>query len=121
MPSPWDTAVTIERADPDEIVAAATVPHDSPYFDGHFPDNPVVPGIAMLAMVEQAVALGLDGASTVGFFRVRFRKAVDRGGRFDVTLSPNAKKPERYNFRVTFDGDRACEGQVLIGAPEVAS
>ena len=45
----------------ERMTAAAAVPGDSAWYAGHFPDNPILPGIAILAMVEEAIIT--DGAS----------------------------------------------------------
>ena len=95
--------------------ASARVQDASPFFDGHFPDHPVVPGIAMLSMVEQAVLRGLPGVTVTGFKRVRFRQAVEQGGDFVVTLRPSPRWPgERFLFQVMFAGEKVCDGQALV-------
>jgi len=55
------------------------VASDSFFFSGHFPGNPVLPGIAMLAMVRETVRQALPAAGAVphGFRRVRFRSLVE--------------------------------------------
>lgn len=117
MSDPWHTAAQILAAAPEHIEATAHVAKDSPFFDGHFPDYPVVPGIAMLSMVEGAVDSGLPGMAVTGFKRVRFRQAVEQGGDFIITLRPSPRWPaERYLFEVSYGGSKACEGQVLVGA-----
>lgn len=118
MSGPWDTHIQIQSASLERVEATAEIPDDSPFFDGHFPDSPVVPGIAMLAMVERAVELGLDGAAMTGFARVRFRKAIEQGGQFGVLLTPNPKRPGRLMFKVTFAGERVCDGQVVMEGAE---
>ncbi len=116
MPRTWHIEIEIKAAGPELVEATARVPHDSLFFDGHFPDHSVLPGIAMLAMVEQAVERGLDGFFATGFKRVRFRKAIGEGGSFGITLSPNPKRPGRYMFKLSYGGEKACDGQVLVEA-----
>jgi 3-hydroxymyristoyl/3-hydroxydecanoyl-(acyl carrier protein) dehydratase len=36
-----------------EIHVIWKVPADLPYFEGHFPDNPVLPGVALLDLVQE--------------------------------------------------------------------
>lgn len=115
MRNSWDTNVKITAASPELVQASARVQDGSPFFDGHFPDHPVVPGIAMLAMVEQVVGQGLSGVKVAGFKRVRFRQAVEEGGEFAVTLRPSPRWPgERFLFEVRYAEKRACDGQVLV-------
>ena len=73
MSNSWDTKVQLTSSAPERVEASASVRDDSPFFDGHFPDHPVVPGIAMLSMVEDAVALTPGAPRVTGFRRVRFR------------------------------------------------
>lgn len=121
MDNPWDTAVELTSSTPELVEASAQIQADSPFFDGHFPDHPVVPGIAMLSMVEAAVALTPGGRQVAGFRRVRFRLAVEQGGAFAITLRESPRFPgERLLFEVRYGGQKACEGQVTVqpGEPE---
>ena len=45
-----ELAGTAER-----VTAAAGVPGDSAWYAGHFRDNPILPGIAILAFVKEAI------------------------------------------------------------------
>ena len=57
-----------ERA---SIIAAATVPKESPVFGGHFPDYPLMPGVLLLETMAQAsgyLLLALNGFSRMPFF-----------------------------------------------------
>ncbi len=76
----------------DELVAIKNVTINEPYFQGHFPGNPVMPGVLQIeAMAQAAGVLLLRRASSDGrtsFFmsadRVKFRKPVRPGDRITI-------------------------------------
>lgn len=82
------------------IVAIKNVSINEPYFQGHFPGNPVMPGVMILESLAQAAAilsfLKLNRDSThkllyyfVGIERARFKQPVIPGDqlKLDVTMS----------------------------------
>ena len=52
----WYAMAAPVRAESGEITAKATVPGDSPWFAGHFPDAPVLPAVAQLNLLVQMLA-----------------------------------------------------------------
>jgi 3-hydroxyacyl-[acyl-carrier-protein] dehydratase len=99
----------------EHIVAAARFPGDSAWFSGHFPGNPIVPGVALIALAAEAVVEKERGegrsVAITGVRRVRFRLPV--GPDDEVTLEtarmPNPKGPA-YAFNVCLAGETACSG-----------
>jgi 3-hydroxyacyl-[acyl-carrier-protein] dehydratase len=57
------------------MIATLTVPAESPFFTGHFPGHPILPGIAHLSLVTQA----LGGAPIVEIPSLRLRSPVRPG------------------------------------------
>lgn len=99
---------------------SARISDRSPFFDGHFPGRPVVPGVAFLGLVEQAVRRvdprgGEPGFGVTGLRRARFRKIVERGGEVIVELQP--AQNGAWRFEVTMHGDSTCTGVVTCGPP----
>ncbi|MGC9218290.1 MAG: 3-hydroxyacyl-ACP dehydratase FabZ, partial [Athalassotoga sp.] len=66
-----------------EIVAFKNVTYNEPQFQGHFPDNPIMPGVLILeGMAQTAGLITLVPGKTplfVGADKVRFRKPVRPG------------------------------------------
>lgn len=66
-----------------EIVAFKNVSYNEPQFQGHFPENPIMPGVLMLeGMAQTAGLLTLIPGKTplfIGADKVRFRKPVRPG------------------------------------------
>jgi UDP-3-O-[3-hydroxymyristoyl] N-acetylglucosamine deacetylase/3-hydroxyacyl-[acyl-carrier-protein] dehydratase len=83
----------LELKSDDELVALKNVTINEPYFQGHFPGNPVMPGVLQLeAMAQTAGILLLRRTSTEGkttFFmsadKVKFRRPVRPGDQLVIT------------------------------------
>jgi UDP-3-O-[3-hydroxymyristoyl] N-acetylglucosamine deacetylase/3-hydroxyacyl-[acyl-carrier-protein] dehydratase len=71
------------------IIGLKNVTHNEPYFPGHFPNQPVMPGVMQIEAMAQVAGLSIisspDGQGKVGFLtsieNARFRKAVMPGDR----------------------------------------
>jgi len=99
----------------ERIVAAARFPEDSAWFSGHFPGNPIVPGVALIALVTEAVVerewVAGRSLAITGVRRVRFRLPVRPGDEvtLEATPIPGAKEPA-FAFTVSLAGEPACNG-----------
>lgn len=72
------------------------VPSDHPVFPGHFPANPIVPGVVLLALVnERATELGFAG--TGSWRRVKFLKPVGPDEPIHIQLEGDR---HRFRFRI---------------------
>ena len=77
----------VEFVGEDELVAIKNVTINEPFFTGHFPDNPVMPGVLQLEAMAQAAGVLLlrrgSWENKVALFmsadKVKFRKAVRPG------------------------------------------
>jgi 3-hydroxyacyl-[acyl-carrier-protein] dehydratase len=80
----------------DAFECVKNVSHGEPYFQGHFPDEPVMPGVLILEGLAQAAAVGLHvregaalGGGAVGYLaavdNARFRRKVVPGDRLRLT------------------------------------
>ena len=98
------------------VVAVRSFREDEPFFAGHFPGQPIVPGVLLVEGLAQAMAYYalVNRPATriylVGIDRARFRSAVLPGT--EVT------------FRVQIDNERfgitTGQGQVSVGDRRVA-
>jgi 3-hydroxyacyl-[acyl-carrier-protein] dehydratase len=99
----------------ERMTAAAGVPGDSAWYAGHFTGNPILPGIAILALVEEAIisAEQREGrlVTITGVGRVRFRLPVkpDDAMTFEITREKR-RDGMAYLFSVDVAGDAACTG-----------
>ncbi len=103
------------------IVACRAVPVDEPFFAGHFPGMPVVPGVFSLeAMAEAARRLRAvthpEGVAwrLARVESVRFRKAVTPGSVLEFQVT--AVGPHAFSGVARVDGKTAVEAAFELRA-----
>jgi len=115
------------------IKALKNVTINEPFFNGHFPNRPVMPGVLMLEALAQASALlsfasegeqsdgsrlyyfaGIDGA--------RFKRVVEPGDQLILESRIERKKSGIYKYaaRATVDGELAVEATLMCTVRDVA-
>lgn len=102
---------------------ACTVGCESPWFRGHFPGNPVFPGVAILAHVARAVRLYAEAGAgapmeLVSVKRIKFRRVVRPGDPVRIVVAPVDGEAGTYTFDATACGEPACTGYMTVAAPE---
>lgn len=97
-----------------KIVATVNIDGNSPWFSGHFPGDPILPGIAQLKMVADLVAKSGTGALCMtGLSRVKFRKIVRPGDALDIKVTLSDKKGQ-YIFKITNRDEDVCSGWMFF-------
>jgi 3-hydroxyacyl-[acyl-carrier-protein] dehydratase len=110
----WHRIDHILRADSGKISADITVPARSAWFDGHFPKDPLLPGIAQLSMARDLLCRALPlPLETAGFRRVKFKRMIRPGERLTITAEPG-RGGDQYQFRIMVAGDIACSGTISV-------
>lgn len=90
------------------------VDRQSPWFSGHFPNNPVLPGVAQLKMVLDLLARrGYGNVRLAGLSRVKFRRLVRPGEVLEITVS-NGADENRLSFTITCGDEPVCSGKMQI-------
>lgn len=100
---------------------------NEPYFKGHFPDEPIMPGVLMIeAMAQISGVLGFisEGLTAedgylylfAGVDKVRFKRQVIPGDQLVLTANLVMKKRSIYKFdcSVHVDDELAASAQVMI-------
>ncbi len=112
------------------IVGIKGVTANEPFFPGHFPGNPVMPGVLMIEAMAQAGAvlmyktLGASPASATVFFmgadKVRFRVPVRPGMMLRMPVKVTAARHGVFKFKgeVWADGKRAVQAEFSAKAIE---
>lgn len=108
----------------DELVALKNVTFNEPYFQGHFPGNPVMPGVLQIeAMAQAAGVLMLRRGSSenkIAFFmscdKVKFRKAVIPGDQLEIHVKVLKTKEVRGQFICQAEAECKVNGQAVSSA-----
>ncbi len=115
---------TLEFRRGEELVAHAVAARDAIWFQGHFPGTPLLPGVALLALVDQTLSLfwGEAGAPPVAvcaFRRIRFRQRVVPGT--NLRVRARRVQANRIRFAVEVAGLPACTGECEVVTPAATS
>lgn len=114
------------------IRALKNVTVNEPFFTGHFPKRPVMPGVLMLEALAQTAALlsfetaGQDPDDNtvyyfVGIDAARFKRPVEPGDQLMLEVSLTRAKAGIYKFaaRATVDGELAVEAELMCTMRQV--
>lgn len=122
---PFRFVDAVDELDPGgTVVARYRVTGEEAFLAGHFPGNPVFPGVIQLEALAQAGAIGVLSDERYqdklplfgGVERVRWRKLVRPGDELvlSVTLERLSARGGWGAGRVTVDGQVACEARIFF-------
>ena len=117
-----DRLMEIERKK--RIVALKNVTINEPFFAGHFPNFPIMPGVLIVESIAQAGGALLlteipDRENKLMVFtsieRAKFRRPVVPGDQLRIEVNVINWRPRAVKMegRVTVDGKLACEATVM--------
>ena len=113
----------------DKVVALKNVTFNEPFFQGHFPGAPVMPGVLQIEAMAQtggilaSRAVQFDATTHVMLFMaidaVKFRKAVVPGDQLRIEVVPLRKgKIFKMKGEITVDGQVVSSAEFLAGMAE---
>ncbi len=108
------------------IKAVKNVSANEPYFQGHFPARPVMPGVLMVEALAQAAGLlsfatyGVQQDDNSVFYfagidEARFKRPVQPGDQLILDVNLERAKSGIYKFagRASVDGETAVEAKLM--------
>ncbi|SPJ34181.1 3-hydroxyacyl-ACP dehydratase FabZ [Kushneria phyllosphaerae] len=115
------------------ITACKNVSYNEPFFQGHFPGHPIMPGVLIIEALAQAA--GILGFKTVdkrpadgyiyyyvGSDNVRLKRPVFPGDQ--LTLEARMLKARRgiwkFSCRAHVDGEVVCEADIICAERKVS-
>src|SRR5690625_5031622 len=114
----------IEAEEGKRVVGLKNVTINEPFFQGHFPDYPVMPGVLILEALAQAGAIAVLGIEEnkgkIGFLagidKCRFRRQVVPGDRLQLEIEiVRMRGPIGKGKGIaTVDGEVACEAEIMF-------
>jgi beta-hydroxyacyl-ACP dehydratase FabZ len=122
----------VELVDGERAVAIKSVSANEPFFAGHFPGRPIMPGVLVCEALVQAGGLlacsSTDGVPEgrgvilVGLERVRFRRPVVPGDqlRLEVELLKKHRPLWKLRGRGVVDGKVVAEAEFLTMEVDVS-
>jgi UDP-N-acetylglucosamine acyltransferase len=122
-PSPL-VDVVLEHEPGRRVKAVKNVSVNEEYFQGHFPGEPLMPGVLMIETMAQVAAILLTHGDTGarrawlrGVDNAKFRARVVPGDRLTVEVSAGPRRGAlaRVSAVATIDGNVAAEADLLLG------
>jgi 3-hydroxyacyl-[acyl-carrier-protein] dehydratase len=108
------------------LVAVKNVTYNEPFFTGHFPNVPTMPGVLILEALAQTCGLltaqdtGIRPESGVIFYfagidNARFKRIVVPGDQLHLHAAIDKIKRNlwRFSTKATVDGELACEADLM--------
>ncbi len=110
----------------ERILACKNVSFNEPYFTGHFPQKPIMPGVLILEALAQAagiLAFGtLDAQAAedsvyylVGVDRARFKRPVEPGDQLllDVRMSRHMRNIYKFDAAARVGDEVVAEAELM--------
>lgn len=105
-------------------VGLKNVTMGDPFFQGHFPQYPVMPGVLIVEAIAQVGAVAMLGleehGDKIAFFagidNVRFKRQVKPGDtlRLEAELTQLRRSIGTASVLATVDGEVACKGDIMF-------
>jgi 3-hydroxyacyl-[acyl-carrier-protein] dehydratase len=116
----------VELEENKRVVALKNVTMNEPFFPGHFPHHPVMPGVLIVeAMAQAAAVLSFKSMGAVpddnqvvyfaGIDNVRFKRPVVPGDQLlmEVEITNNKRNIYKYKGVARVNGEMAAEAELM--------
>lgn len=109
----WYTVISAARDSEGGVLATVSTDAESPWFSGHFPGDPILPGIAQLHMVTECVERALGKPLLLkNLARVKFKQLIRPGDILDIHAV--AAKKDNYSFSIQHNNAQVCSGRLVL-------
>lgn len=109
MEETWYSVRHLERDNDGIIQSKVVVGKDSPWFDGHFPRQPILPGIAQLSIVNDLILKFNSSFKLSGVMRVKFKEPIFPDTGLVISIDHN-EELNSYKFTIKIDEVTASSG-----------
>ena len=87
-----------------------TVPADTPFFKGHFPGHPILPGVVALGWMLSAAERLQGPFPEATLLNVKFQVVIEPGASVGLTLTPKSDS----HFLATIRSEAGVHASALI-------
>jgi len=110
----WYSLANIKRSPSNEIIADAKAAPESPWFSGHFPGEPIFPGVAQLGMVFDAIKQACGKNLKISQVkRVKFKQIIRPNDKIQIVAKPKDEDNNSFSFKIMVDSELACSGIMI--------
>jgi len=123
----------LEYQKDEKLVALKNVSYNEPFFQGHFPDHPIMPGVLILEALAQATGLyafqslrergDMDAYLYLftGIDNAKFRRQVSPGDQLILTIEPKQYRRGmlKVDARATVDDETAASASILCAEQKI--
>lgn len=121
----------VEFTNPDELVALKNVTINEPYFQGHYPGNPVMPGVLQIEAMAQAAGvlmlrrISVEGKTALFMScdKVKFRRAVRPGDQLLIRVKLTKSRGNKIGVaeaECTVNGQAASSAELMFAVVDNA-
>ena len=120
------------------LVAIKNVTVNEPFFTGHFPDRPIMPGVLILEAMAQATGILTNTSPTLteqnhdhrnylhlfaGIDNARFKRMVEPGDqlRLEVELQRHKQGIWKFSGVATVNNEIVCTADIITARKEIKS
>lgn len=116
----------LEYVPESHLIGIKNVTFNEPYFTGHFPQRPVMPGVLILEALAQATGIlafktvgRIPDENTLYYFvgidNARFKQPVEPGDqlRLEVKYIKRMRGIWKFTGIATVDGNLVCEAEIM--------
>lgn len=112
----------LDVEDNKKAIGIKNVTANEPFFEGHFPGNPIMPGVLIVEAMAQLAGIivmhGEENREKLGLFtginKCKFKKVVRPGDqlRLEVEIISSKMNLVKVKGKATVDGDTAAEADI---------